>query len=131
MTVTGGGRSFSYTLKVKVAARTEAEARRILERVPPRLSAHGDSVLLTAPGGPIMSSISIQAPRLTAVVIDTSDGDVTARGIDGTLEVDSRAGDLDVDRIGGQCNLVTGGGDVRVGRWKARYIAPPAAAASP
>jgi len=115
VSVTGGGHIFSYTLKVKVAARTEAEARRILERVPPRVSAQGDSVLLTAPGGPIMSSLSIQAPRLTAVVIDTSDGDVTARGIDGTLAVDSRAGDLDVDRIGGQCNLVTGGGDVRVG----------------
>lgn len=115
VSVVGGGRSFTYTMKVTVAARTEAEARRILERVPPQVSAQGEVVMLTAPGGAAMSNISIQAPRLSAVVINTSDGDVMAHGIDGPLDVDSRAGNLDVDGIRGRCNLVTGGGDVRVG----------------
>src|SRR5579862_6175472 len=42
VSVVTGGRSFSYTIKVTVSARTEAEARRILDRMPPQVEARGD-----------------------------------------------------------------------------------------
>jgi DUF4097 and DUF4098 domain-containing protein YvlB len=114
--VTGGtGRNVSYSVKVTVAARSEAEAQRILARFPLQVTTQGDVVVVTAPGGPAMSTVSIQAPRLVGVVISTSDGDVSASGVDGKVDVDSGAGALAVDRIRGECSLVTAGGPVRIG----------------
>jgi DUF4097 and DUF4098 domain-containing protein YvlB len=115
VTVDGGSRTFSYSIRVTVAARSEAEARRILERLPMHIATQGDLVTVTAPGGPALSTVSIRAPRLAAAVVGTSDGAVEASGIDGTLDVDTRAGEIAVDRIHGPCTLVTGGGAVRVG----------------
>ena len=115
VTVDGGGRTFSYTVRVSVAARSEAEARRILERLPMHIATQGDVVVLTAPGGPALATVTVKAPRLSAATIATSDGAVELSGIDGPVDVDTRAGEIGVDRIRGQCNLMTGGGAVRVG----------------
>jgi len=115
VTVDGGSRSFTYSIRVNVAARSEAEARRVLERLPMHIATQGDLVTLTAPGGPALATVTVRAPRLTAAVIGTSDGAVEASGIEGTLDVDTRAGEISVDRIHGPCTLVTGGGAVRIG----------------
>jgi DUF4097 and DUF4098 domain-containing protein YvlB len=113
--VDGGSRAFSYSIRVSVNARSEAEARRILERLPMQIATQNDLVVLTAPNGPAFAAVTVKAPRLSAAVLSTSDGMVEASGIDGMLDVDTRAGEISVDRIHGPCTLVTGGGAVRVG----------------
>ena len=111
----GTGRSITYTVHLSVRARTEAEARNVMQRYNVRVTPQGEWVVLTAPGGPVISAVTVRAPRLDYVVVSTSDGAVDAGGIEGSLEVDTGAGELTADRIGGDCRLVTGGGDIRVG----------------
>ncbi|MCX6632792.1 MAG: hypothetical protein NTW28_34765, partial [Candidatus Solibacter sp.] len=111
----GAADNISYMVRLSVRARTEAEARNVMQRYNVRLTSQGEWVVLTAPGGPVVSTVTVRAPRLERVVVSTSDGAVEAAGIEGSLDVDSGAGELSVDRIGGDCKLVTGGGDIRVG----------------
>jgi hypothetical protein len=111
----GAGGSISYTVRLSVMARTEAEARIVMQRYAVRVSPQGEWVVLTAPGGPVISTVTVKAPSLDQLVVSTSDGAVEARGVAGSLEVDTRAGELSADRIGGDCKLVTGGGDIQVG----------------
>jgi len=106
----------SYTVKLTVSARTEVEARRLLRNYALRIQALGPWTLLTAPGGAVMTAVTVRAPRLTAAQIATSDGPVRAYGIAGPLGVDTGAGAIAVDRIAGSCNLSTGGGDIEVGQ---------------
>ncbi|MGD0773309.1 MAG: hypothetical protein ABSC05_10860 [Candidatus Solibacter sp.] len=111
----GVANSISYTVHLSVRARTEAEARIVIERYSVRVAPQGEWLVLTAPGGPVVSTVTVKAPRLDHVVVSTSDGAVDASGIDGSLEVDTGAGEIAADRISGDCSLVTGGGDIRVG----------------
>src|ERR1035437_4513586 len=78
----------SYQVKVSVKTRTAAEALRILEPYAVRLAPRGDWLVLTAPGGPFLSAVSVKAPRLAAAIVSTSDGAVDARGVDASLIVD-------------------------------------------
>ena len=111
----GVAKSISYTVHLSVRARTEAEARNVMQQYNVRVTPQGEWVVLTAPGGPVISTVTVKAPRLDHLVISTSDGAVEAGGIAGSLDVDTRAGELTADRIGGDCKLVTGGGDIRAG----------------
>jgi DUF4097 and DUF4098 domain-containing protein YvlB len=111
----GTDNTVSYNVSVSVRARSEAEARRVLERYAVRLETVGDRVVLTAPGGPVVTTVTVKTPRIQSAAISTSDGRVEATGVDGSLEVDTGAGELSIDRIKGDCKLVTGGGDVNVG----------------
>ena len=111
----GGGRTFTYTIRVSVSAQSEAEARRLLGRLPMRIETQGDWVVLTAPGGPAVATVTVKAPRLASAAISTSDGALEVTGIDGPLDANTRAGEIAVDRIHGQCTLLTGGGAVRIG----------------
>jgi DUF4097 and DUF4098 domain-containing protein YvlB len=116
VTLTAGvGREIGYTVKVSVMARTEAEARRMLDRESIHAEVHGDSAILTTPGGAAMSTTVVRAPHLALASISTTNGAVEVRGVDGSLDVDSGAGALTCDRVRGDCKLITGGGDIRVG----------------
>src|SRR5438128_7571062 len=108
-------RNLSFTVSVSVRARTEAEASRVFERYKVQLGPQGGWMVLTAPRGPVISTVTVRAPRLDAVAVSTSEGAVEVTGVDGPLDVDTAAGDLRVDRIRGNCKLATGGGDIRVG----------------
>jgi ribosomal protein S28E/S33 len=117
VTLEGGvSPNVSYQVRVSVKTRTNAQAVRILDRYAVGSARQGDWLVLTAPDGPFLTAVSIQAPRLAAAAISTSDGTVDVRGIDGVLNVDTGGGELQVDRVGGNCKLSTGGGDVRVGQ---------------
>jgi len=111
----GGTGEISYIAKMSVQVRREEDARRILSRYAVRIASAGDVVILNAPGGPVTTSLSIKAPRLTAAIVDTLDGSVEANGVDGTLEVRSGAGEVKCDRIAGDTRLTTGGGEIFVG----------------
>ncbi|MGP8247579.1 MAG: hypothetical protein ACLQVN_24090 [Bryobacteraceae bacterium] len=108
-------RKLEYTVRVSVAARSEAEARRILDAAPLRVATQGDWVVLAAPGGPVMAQVRIKAPRLAALDIATTDGAVAVTGVDGATVVDTRAGAITADRMRGSCKLASGGGEIRVG----------------
>jgi DUF4097 and DUF4098 domain-containing protein YvlB len=117
VTLEGGvGKDLSYVIRVSVNARTEGEARRALQQYAVRVEKQGPWTVLTAPGGVVMTSVSVKSPRLLAAAISTSDGTVGANGVEGLLEVDTRAGDVSVDRVRGDSKLITGGGDIRVGQ---------------
>src|SRR3954451_4008126 len=53
-----------YTVRVSVQTRTEGEARRVLQRYSVRQESKGDTLVLTAPGGPVVSTVFVKAPRL-------------------------------------------------------------------
>src|ERR1022692_2166564 len=111
----GAAGGISYTVHLSVRARTEAEARSVMQHYNVRVAPQGEGGVLTAPGGPVISTVVVKAPRLDQLVVSTSDGAVEAGGVEGSLDVDTGAGELSADRIGGDCKLVTGGGDIKVG----------------
>jgi hypothetical protein len=111
----GAANEITYTAKLSVQVRREEDARRILSRYAIRSGSNGDIVVINAPGGPVSTNLTIRAPRVASAAIGTADGSVEVTGIDGSLEVNSGAGDLKCDRIRGDCNLTTGGGDIQVG----------------
>ncbi len=112
---TGVAGNIQYTVKLVVAAADEAEARRTLDHVELRAIRAGGVLTLLPPAGRAGSMIWVKAPRLDAGTIMTTEGGVEVRGIDGTLSVEA-VGDLHVDRVGGDCSLYTGGGEVKVGQ---------------
>src|ERR1041384_1990483 len=117
VTLEGGvSKDLSYTIRVSVNARSESEARRLLQQYAVKVETLSQWTVLTAPGGAVMTSVSVRTPRLTAATVATSDGAVDVAGIEGLLDVDTRAGNVIVDRIRGDSKLVTGGGDIQVGR---------------
>jgi DUF4097 and DUF4098 domain-containing protein YvlB len=111
----GVSRNLQYTVRLTVQARTESEARAVLQHYSIRQETHGDTLVLTAPAGPVVSTVFVKTPNLEQAVVSTSDGRVEATGVDGALEVDTGAGEISADRIRGDCKLVTGGGDIHVG----------------
>src|SRR5579862_4906375 len=111
----GKGDEISYTAKLGVEVRSQEDARRILSQYHPRVLSAGDQFLLSVPGGPVVTNLSIRAPRLRSAFISNAEGSVEVAGIDGELEVYSGAGDLKCDRIRGDCHLTTGGGAIQVG----------------
>ena len=111
----GAANEVTYTARLIVAARTEAEARQILSRSNIRATTSGEWTIFSAGGGPVTADLFLQAPRLNAAAIATSEGTVEANGIDGLLTVDSGAGEVKCDRIRGDARLTTQGGDIQVG----------------
>ena len=117
VTLEGGvGKDLKYTIRLSVNARTEAEGRRALQQYAVRVSKQGPWTVLNAPGGVVMTAVTIKAPNLAAAQVSTSEGKVEAAGINGVLDVDTRAGLVLVDRVNGDCKLITGGGDIQVGQ---------------
>ena len=115
VTLEGGvSNDLQVTVKFSAAAQDEAEAGRILGLLGMRVRQDQGKVTLLPPGGKVVTAVWVKAPRLDAATILSSHGGVDVRGIDGTLSVDA-VGDLQVDRVGGDCRLFTGGGDVRAG----------------
>jgi DUF4097 and DUF4098 domain-containing protein YvlB len=105
----------TYTVRVSVHARTAAEAHQVMQHYQVRAVYAGDTLIITAPEGPVISTVMVKTPRLDYADIITSDGAVETTGVDGGVSVQTGAGELMVDRIRGDCKLQTGGGDVRVG----------------
>jgi len=112
----GAARDFSYSVKVIATARTDAEARRVLQLYSVRIESGGPWTVLTAPGGPVETTVSVKAPKLTAATVSTSEGAIHATGIEGPLDADTGAGEITVDRVRGDCSLTTGGGHIRAGQ---------------
>jgi hypothetical protein len=111
----GASRDLAYTVRLTVNARNEAQARRLLQNYAVRVDGQGQWTVLNVPGGAVMTAVTVRTPRLSAASVSTSDGNVNATGVDGSLDVDTGAGELSIDRIAGDSKLTTGGGDIKVG----------------
>src|SRR5689334_19463216 len=73
VTLEGGtSRNVTYSVKVTVSARTEAEARRVLQHYAVHMDLQGGWAVLTAPGGAAISNVTIQSPRLAQAVVSTT-----------------------------------------------------------
>src|SRR5689334_17931805 len=52
-----------YTVKLNVAARTQAEAARLLARYRVQITRAGDWAIVTTPAGKVYSTVTVTAPR--------------------------------------------------------------------
>jgi DUF4097 and DUF4098 domain-containing protein YvlB len=107
--------TITYSVHVSVRARTDAEARQVMQKYMVTATILGDTLIISAPGGPVISTVNIKTPRLEFAEVKTSDGTVETTGVDGNVALETGAGELRIDRIRGDCKLNTGGGDVHVG----------------
>ena len=110
----GGAKEISYTLRFAVSARSAAEAQRLLQASPVRIESRGPWTILNAPGGAVMSVLTVAAPRLEAAAVVTMVGAVRADGVAGALEIRTGAGTIDVGRTGGALHCSTGVGRISV-----------------
>jgi hypothetical protein len=109
-----------YTLRKRVRARTESEARRLLAQLVFRTASSREEAFfsMTYPERPAASAeLEIQTtPRLAKAWIETHAGDVQVYDIEGVVHAESGGGVIQMDRIGGQVIARTAGGDIRLGR---------------
>src|SRR5260370_1063307 len=104
----GNGRNISYTVHLSVRARTDAEARSVMQRYKVRVTPHGERGLLTAPGRSWVSPVTASAPRLDDVGVSSSDGPVDSAN--GIVRVRNMAGPVKVGAAAGlHCESGSGG----------------------
>jgi len=111
----GVSNNLSYTVSVKINARTEAEARRTLQQFAVRTESQGGWTVIGMPGGAALTAVTVKAPKLMELSVFTTDGAVDVAGVEGPVDVESGAGAVKVDRVRGDCRLLTGGGNIQVG----------------
>jgi len=109
----------TYTVKKRVRARSEAEARKLLQAANVRATArNGLAVIAFTPRlGPAVSGEMELSSRhdLQSVILATSGGDVQVYDIQGTVHAETGGGLIQMDRIGSDAVANTGGGEIRFG----------------
>jgi hypothetical protein len=121
VTVRGGAADgVRYTLKKRVRARSESEARVLLDQLRFRTASPPNEAVfsMTYPQRPAANAeLQIAArSRLSKVWVNTQAGDVQMYDLAGSVHVESGAGVIQMDRIAGDVVARTAGGDVRLGR---------------
>jgi len=106
----------SYTLKVRVKAGNEAEARRLMKAFSVKVGKQGGLTYLTVQRGEGMADLQVKTPRTTVeTAIATSEGAVTFYDLDGAVHAETGGGAIMCDRIGGNVVARTAGGDITLG----------------
>lgn len=109
----------SYQVTKKVRARSEAEARRLLRGVAVTSHAVGESGrlnVLQPVNHPAYIDLEVMVPRiLRNTILTTRGGNVTVTDVVSSVQVESAAGTIDLDRISGNAFAKTGGGEIRAG----------------
>lgn len=108
----------TYRVRKRVAAPSEAAARRILAAHPLVAQRRGEIVYVgvSGAGRGFQTDYFVVAPRNTVRAdLETQAGGVLADGVEGTLQVQTAGGAIEVDHIGGDVDLMTGGGPVSMG----------------
>jgi len=120
--VQGGPSSgITYAIRNKSYESTEDRARRQFDSYKISSYTRGDNAWIVGEwegGRPhkFSSDLTITVPRdIDLVKIETEDGEIVTTGISGRLEVESGAGTIHLDDIGGAINAQTGGGAIDVG----------------
>ena len=110
-------RELSYVLKIRVKARSEAEARRLARAFSVRLSKPAAGyVILAVQRGDGTADLQVKAPRtMSESVITTTEGGLEFYDLDGSVNAETGGGNVRADRIRGNLVARTAGGDIAVG----------------
>ena len=111
---------YSYTLKLRVLAANERQARERLANVHVSTGPRGDLFLLTASpvnaGANSSSELRLELPRtVKELSVGTSGGGVEVLDLGGTLRAETGGGGVHCDRIGGSVMVASGGGGISLG----------------
>jgi len=110
-----------YVAKKRVRAGSEAEARRLLDRVAVRASRQGTTAVLIVDDPHcghcgFSASLDITAPRPTdETVLETHGGSLEAYDLDGRVNAQTAGGSIQMDRIGRGVRAETAGGTITLG----------------
>jgi DUF4097 and DUF4098 domain-containing protein YvlB len=117
VTVTGASKSgYTYTLKLRVRAANEKQARARLAASPISAAAHGDILVLSAPVSDSASELRLELPRsVKEVTIATAGGGVDLSDLNGMLRAETGGGGVRCERIGGTLAVATAGGGISLG----------------
>lgn len=114
--------AITYTIKKRVSASSEQEARREFEQIRISASSYGDAAMIRGQassysrGRHFSADFDIQSPRDMALInAHTGGGSLEVKSINGRVEVQTGGGNLQLDDINGGIEAQTGGGNVEVG----------------
>jgi len=114
------GNKVSYSVKLRVKARSEQQAQALLRSFVARNSSSADWYYLTLlpPHGVTEGpDVSVTVPRsLRQTWIETHGGSVQSSDLDGELRAESAGGSIDIDRIQADASARTAGGEIHIGR---------------
>jgi hypothetical protein len=111
--------AISYIIRKHVRGGSEEAARRELSKIRFTAASGEIAVLRAECEGSNRNYIDfeIQAPAQTAaVVLKTDGGAVTAKGLNGRVEVATGGGSIDLDQINGAITATSGGGSIEIGK---------------
>jgi len=110
------GPELSYSLKIRVKAPNEAEARVLAKRFAVRLARQGGNMMLIVQRGDGMADLRVKLPRTAAETnISTTEGAVAFYDLDGAVQAETGGGAVTADRIKGNIVVRTAGGDITLG----------------
>jgi len=118
VTLTGDSRpECAYSLKIRVKARGEAEARRLTKAFAVRFSRQAGYAVLTVQRGDGMVDLQVKLPRTSPeVTIVSTEGALEFYDLDGSVRAETGGGEIKCDRIRGEVVARTAGGDITLGK---------------
>jgi DUF4097 and DUF4098 domain-containing protein YvlB len=107
----------SYSLKIRVKAPNEAEARQLTRRFAVHVARQGaNAVFLVVQRGDGMADLQVKTPRTAPdTTIATTEGAVSFYDLDGVVRAETGGGAVNADRIKGNIVVRTAGGDITLG----------------
>jgi DUF4097 and DUF4098 domain-containing protein YvlB len=109
-------KELTYTLKVRVKARSPEQAQRMVQAFSVRLSRQGGYCDLNVQRGEGTADLQVKVPRsMPEAVISTSEGALEIYDLEGSVTAGTAGGNIKADRIGGNLTARTAGGDVILG----------------
>jgi DUF4097 and DUF4098 domain-containing protein YvlB len=112
------GEQITYKLVQRVRARSEAEAHHLFGWPSFVIAPRADTTTLTvtASGAQVSNDLEVSVPRQVLVTsVMTQGGSVEAYDLDGSVQLNAATG-IHCDRIHGNVNAHTAGGEIRLGR---------------
>jgi DUF4097 and DUF4098 domain-containing protein YvlB len=106
----------TYKLTKRVKGGDEADARRRLNAFHANFSRKGAAVLVIAHGDTGAADLEVHVPRgIPEIIVISQGGAVSATDLDGSLRIESGAGQVALDKIVGRVTARTAGGDIVLG----------------
>lgn len=106
----------TYILKVRVKARSEAEARRLVKSFGVKAARGAGYIQLAVQRGDGMADLQVKAPRrCPEAAITTTEGMLEIYDLHGSVNAETGGGNVKADGIHGNLSARTAGGDITIG----------------
>ena len=108
----------SYTIKKRVRAKNEAQARALLKAASVRVLSRGPAAsIILAQRRPLVSAEMQIHTRMdvSLAAMESTGGDIQVDDVAGMVEAETAGGLIRMDRIGKDVSARTGGGEIRLG----------------